>query len=91
MQSFNMPVGNLTFFEGDISLVGPGSGYNLMNKLFGFFEVEAPKNMKVPLLQTRLKTKNGDRTVAPLGTWRVIYFFLKNYLMLINRDINLKF
>jgi len=74
MQSFNMPVGNPTFFEGDISLVGPGSSYNLINKLFGFFELEAPKSMKVPLLQTRLKTKNGDRTVAPLGTWRGTYF-----------------
>lgn len=74
MQSFKMPVNNPIYFEGDISLIGPGSGYNLINKLFGFFEVETPHNMKIPLLQTRLKTKNGDRTIAPLGTWRGTYF-----------------
>ena len=76
MHKFNMPVGNPTFFEGDISLIGPESGYNLMNKLFGFFEVEveAPKSMKIPLLQTRLKTNYGYRTVAPVGTWTGTYF-----------------
>ena len=76
MHKFNMPIGNPTFFEGDISLIGPGSGYNLMNKLFGFFEVEveAPKSMKIPLLQIRLKTNYGYRTVAPLGTWTGTYF-----------------
>jgi DNA polymerase type B, organellar and viral len=76
MKSFNMPVGSPIYFEGDVSLIGPGTGYNLINKLFGFFEVEieSPQNMKIPLLQTRLETKNGDRTVAPLGTWRGTYF-----------------
>ena len=70
MKAFNMPIGNPTFFEGDISLIGPNTGYNLMNKPFGFFEVEveAPKNMKIPLLQIRLKTKYGYRTVAPVGS-----------------------
>jgi len=76
MEKFNMPVGSPTYFEGDISLIGPGSGYNIMNKLFGFFEVEveAPKSMKIPLLQTRLKTNYGYRTVAPVGTWTGTYF-----------------
>ena len=74
MKAFNMPVGNPTIFEGDISLIGPDSGYNLMNKPFGFFEVEAPKNMKIPILQTRLKTKYGYRTIAPVGTWFGSYF-----------------
>lgn len=76
MKYFYMPVGAPTLFEGDISLIGPGSGYNLLNKLFGFFkvEVEAPKAMKIPLLQTRLKTKYGYRTVAPVGTWTGTYF-----------------
>jgi hypothetical protein len=43
-----------------------------MSKLFGFFEVEVetPKNMKIPLLQTRF----GHRTIAPLGTWTGMYF-----------------
>jgi hypothetical protein len=76
MKDFNMPVGNPIYFEGDISLIGPNSGYNIMNKPFGFFEVEveAPKNMKIPLLQTRLKMINGYKTVAPLGTWTDTYF-----------------
>jgi hypothetical protein len=41
-----------------------------MSKPFGFFEVEvtAPNNMNIPLLQTRIKTKGGTRTIAPLGT-----------------------
>ena len=76
MAEFNMPVGAPTYFEGDISKIGPGSGYNLTNKLFGFFEVEieAPKDMNIPLLQTRIKTNCGYRTIAPVGTWRGTYF-----------------
>jgi DNA polymerase type B, organellar and viral len=76
MKYFNLTVGAPTFFEGDIYLIGPGSGYNLLNKLFGLFkvEVEAPKAMKIPLLQTRLKTTDGYRTVAPVGTLTGTYF-----------------
>jgi len=68
MKTFPMPVGNPIFFEGDISLVE--------NKPFGIFEVEvtAPKNLNIPILQTKVDTGNGLRTISPLGTWTGVYF-----------------
>lgn len=81
MKQNEMPIGNPIYFEGDINLIKEDTGYNLIKKPFGFFEVKvtAPdyykdKPMKIPILQTRIKTKNGLRTVAPLGTWTGIYF-----------------
>src|SRR3978361_1666940 len=76
MKNYPMPVGEPIFFEGDISHLGAESGYNIINKPYGFFEVEitAPKSMKIPLLQSRVKTENGIRTVAPLGTWTGTYY-----------------
>jgi len=61
MKHFSMPVGTPIYFEGDI--------YKFETNPFGFFEVEiqTPEFMKIPLLQTRIKTKNGFRTIAPLG------------------------
>ena len=37
---------------------------------YGFFEVESPKDLFIPILQKRFKIKNagGFRTIAPLGT-----------------------
>jgi len=63
-----MPVGNITFFEGDISKVD--------KKAFGFFEVEitAPDNLDIPILQTKIKVGNQIRTVSPLGNWTDILF-----------------
>jgi len=54
-----------------IGSVGALIFINLMDKPFGFFKVEikAHKDMKIPLLQTRLSTHNGVKTVAPLGNW----------------------
>lgn len=68
MRDYLMPVGNPIYFEGDITTISEGSGYNLINKPFGFFEVEvtAPIDMNIPLLQMRIKTKAGTRTIAPL-------------------------
>ena len=42
----------------------------------GFFKVEvtAPDNLHIPILQTRLKTLDGYRTVSPVGCWTGIYF-----------------
>lgn len=76
MKNYLMPIGEPIYFEGDLSLIGIGSGYELEKQPFGFFEVEitAPDNLNIPLLQTRLKTNNGTRTVAPLGTWTGTYF-----------------
>jgi hypothetical protein len=61
MNSFPMPVGEIKFFEGNI--------FEIMKKPFGFFNVEitTPKNLKIPILLTRI-TKNGQTiTIAPLG------------------------
>ena len=62
MQSQQMPVGKIKYFEGDISLT------NL--DLFGFFycKIIAPDNIKHPILQTHVKTDNGMRTISPIGT-----------------------
>jgi hypothetical protein len=62
MNNYPIPVGKITFFEGDISKLDP--------KAFGFFEVDitAPEDLQIPIIQTRVKTSTGTRTVAPLGT-----------------------
>jgi hypothetical protein len=65
MKNYPMPVGHPIFFEGDIL-----KNYSQGDKPFGIFEVdiETPKDIKTPLLQTRVKVKNGTfRTVAPIG------------------------
>jgi DNA polymerase type B, organellar and viral len=62
MYNYEMPVGKPIYFEGDISKIEKDP--------FGFFEVEinAPLDLNIPLLQVRIKTENGERTVAPVGT-----------------------
>lgn len=74
MRNFPMPVGNPIYFEGDLEFLE--NNYNLIDRPFGFFEVEveAPKNLHIPILQTRIKTSNGTKTVAPVGSWIGIYF-----------------
>lgn len=68
MKIYNMPVGYPTFFEGDVGKIDPNA--------FGIFEVEveAPNDIKIPILQVRVKTKNGYRTIAPIGNWKGHYF-----------------
>jgi hypothetical protein len=63
-----MPVGNPTWFSGDILDSDP--------EAFGFFRcnVIAPEGMNIPILQTHVKTKGGMRTIAPLGSWSGVYF-----------------
>jgi hypothetical protein len=62
MKQCPMPVGNITYFEGDIFKIDP--------KAFGFFDciITAPENLNVPIIQTKIKSKTGLRTIAPLGT-----------------------
>jgi hypothetical protein len=59
-----MPIGKYYRFEGDIRLIE--------DKPFGFFEVivHAPiqEHIQHPIIQTRVKTNTGVRTVSPLGT-----------------------
>lgn len=68
MDQFDMPVGKPIYFEGDIRAIEPDA--------FGFFycNIIAPDNLKHPIIQTHIKTKNGLRTVAPLGSWSDMLF-----------------
>lgn len=68
MNNMNMPVGNITLFEGNILKINP--------KAFGFFEciISTPKNLKHPILQTKFDTGQGIRTLSPLGTWTAMIF-----------------
>lgn len=58
-----MPVGPVHYFEGNM--------LNHKPEAFGFFycKVTTPENMNIPLLQTKVDTGEGLRTIAPLGTW----------------------
>jgi DNA polymerase type B, organellar and viral len=58
-----MPFGKPIFFNGDISIIDPQS--------FGFFycEITSPDNLEHPILQRRIKTINGLRTISGLGKW----------------------
>jgi hypothetical protein len=58
-----MPVGKPIAFEGDIRQVEPNA--------YGFFycKITSPEYLKHPLLQRRIKTADGLRTIAGLGTW----------------------
>lgn len=64
MASRVMPIGAPIAFEGDIRRVEPNA--------FGFFycEITTPHNLEHPILQRRIKTIEGTRTIAGLGTWK---------------------
>jgi len=61
MNEHLMPTGTPSYFTGDIRKIDPNA--------FGFFycKIIAPDNIKHPIIQTHVKTKNGIRTVAPIG------------------------
>jgi hypothetical protein len=63
MSSMEMPIGKPIAFDGDIRSVDP--------EAFGFFycEITSPYYIEHPILQRRIKTKDGTRTIAGLGTW----------------------
>lgn len=73
MKTKPMPIGNYTYFEGDISKLNPDA--------FGFFyvEIKAPNNIKHPILQTHVKTSAGIRTISPIGTWEDMIFSSEMY------------
>jgi hypothetical protein len=58
-----MPIGKPIFFDGDIRTFEPNA--------FGFFycQITSPDNLLHPLLQRRIKTSEGIRTIAGLGSW----------------------
>jgi len=73
MANNKLPIGNSTYFSGDITKVN--------NKAFGFFycNITTPNELKHPIIQTHIKTSEGLRTVAPLGTWSDMIFSEEMY------------
>jgi len=68
MKNFPMPINEPIFIEGDIS------DFNLKELAFIEVEVEAPENLNIPFLQTKIKSKKGGYvTISPLGSWTGIY------------------
>jgi DNA polymerase type B, organellar and viral len=65
MASTPMPVGKPVAFKGNILRIDPNA--------YGHFHVEvtAPDNLQHPILHKRVKTNDGVRTVAALGTWKM--------------------
>ena len=63
MSSVTMPSGKPIFFEGNI--------LNVMPDAFGFFycKISSPAKLNEPILQRKIKTSDGVRTIAGLGTW----------------------
>ena len=76
MSFYDMPVGSPIFFE----IVDPTfniSDLPSVNRTpFGFFnvDVKTPNNLDHPIIQTRVKTSEGFRTLAPLGEWNDVIF-----------------
>lgn len=68
-----MPVGSPTAFLGDIRKIDP--------EAFGFFycKINSPSNLEHPILQRRIKTVNGLRTIAGLGSWEGWIFSAEMY------------
>jgi hypothetical protein len=63
MANTPMPVGQPIAFDGNIRLVEP--------EAFGYFycKISSPEFLEHPLLQRRIKTSEGIRTIAGLGSW----------------------
>jgi len=58
-----MPVGKPIAFEGNIRAIEPSA--------YGFFycKITSPEYLEHPILQRRIKTADGLRTIAGLGSW----------------------
>ena len=63
-----MPIGRPISFEGDIRKIEPDA--------YGFFycKITSPDNLEHPILQRRIKTSEGIRTIAGLGSWEGYIF-----------------
>jgi hypothetical protein len=61
MMEFPSPVGKISKFKGNI--------LKYESNPFGFFyvNIKTPDQLHIPILQTRIKTKSGVRTISPLG------------------------
>lgn len=58
-----MPIGKPVAFKGDIFKINPDA--------FGFFycKITSPEFLLHPIIQRKIKTPNGLRTIAGLGSW----------------------
>ncbi|BDI12847.1 DNA polymerase (mitochondrion) [Phanerochaete sordida] len=63
MANYPMPTGKPIAFEGNILEVNP--------EAYGFFycNITTPDYLEHPILQRKVKTKDGFRTIAGLGSW----------------------
>lgn len=63
MKSCYFPIGNPTYFEGEISLINKDA--------FGIFycEIKSPDYLEHPIIKSHVKTKAWTRTISPLGNW----------------------
>lgn len=68
MANCYMPIGSSTFFKGDIRKFNKDA--------FGFFhcKIQTPEYLEHPILQFHVLTKDGIRTVAPLGKMEGVIF-----------------
>lgn len=68
MKDFPMPVGIPTYFEGNL--------FSQEKDPFGFFycKVDTPVDLEHPIIQVHHKTKDGVRTIAPLGKFEGMFF-----------------
>jgi hypothetical protein len=71
MANTPMPIGKPVYFEGDIRKVDP--------EAYGFFycKITSPDKLAHPILQRRIKTINGLRTIAGLGSWEGWFYSLE--------------
>jgi DNA polymerase type B, organellar and viral len=63
MANTPMPVGKPKYFKGDIRVINP--------EAYGYFycEITSPSDIAHPILQQRIKTTEGLRTIAGTGSW----------------------
>jgi hypothetical protein len=68
MDSQLMPIGNPTYFNGEI--------INFNKNAFGFFycKIIAPDDIKHPIIQTRTKINGLTKTISPIGIWEDMLF-----------------
>ena len=92
MSFYDVPVGSPIFFEVIDPTFDLKELNRLLNKdhpneqfvdcnPFGFFnvDVKTPDSLEHPILQTRVKTSEGYRTLAPLGEWSDVVFSEEMY------------
>jgi hypothetical protein len=84
MKDSDMPIGNPTFFKGDIRLIDP--------KAFGFFycNITAPNNLNEPIIQTHVKTIDGKIVYKVKGLSHNIELTMNDFEHLLYKDTFIK-